>query len=250
MISVCENPLAAGVLLYPEAAKAISIARDLLKEKCGVVLTHSSARGNEIRYAEASKHLGGLGVTDRNEEQFKMNMHGTHERLMKERGQIAFFGNGLSSVPLRHAMRFKTGELHKPPIVVDALDYGLLADSFQDLGNICSQHGWQFPFQPQLLALQALLRQQREGFLVIVQHTFGSGKESPKCLQDSSLAVNAFGPPKSTLPEQVALLANGGELHYRNIEGAKSIFRIASSTGADVQMSRSPNAPLIIKKRN
>jgi hypothetical protein len=139
-------------------------------------------------------------------------MPGFAARLAGERNKIAILGNGLSNLGVGLAERHACGTLHDVPVAVDLIDYDLVLKDLQALSDRITSAGLRFPFAADLNTVEAMLQWRAQGHLEIVKHCFGRDPQKSDKMSGASLAINSFGPPFSTLAEQLNLLARGGEL--------------------------------------
>ncbi|MBN2015448.1 hypothetical protein JW766_01310 [Candidatus Dojkabacteria bacterium] len=143
---------------------------------------------------------------------------GILERIERERGKILFLGNGLSDIPLIPAALLSKGILDQPATIVDVFDYMLLKDDIYAVYELLKGNGpipqnlWYILNKTVFLCNAISL-----GRLKVIQYCFGTSN-IPAELLNSNLVVNLWGPPITTLHEQLALLTVGGELYLKGIE--------------------------------
>ncbi|MFC1609902.1 hypothetical protein ACFL6C_03000 [Myxococcota bacterium] len=159
--------------------------------------------------------LGGIGATGRTLEEMEKDIPGLKNRLAQEQGKIVFLGNGLSPAPLEAVQAFKSGRLQTPPVILDVIDYAAVAEDLAQLKKALEAKGIDFPFDEELEAAREITLAEAEGDLVVVQCLLGQDPV-PEQAKDASLVINSHGPGLDTLPEQVSLLRDGGDLATTN----------------------------------
>lgn len=200
-----------------EARKYMDVIRDVNPKKSGLEFKYKGYfrdPGHGYFYFIGSgEDLGGFGITARNLDQLEVTFPGFERRMDTETGKIVFLGNGLSDVPLIPAERYSCGEIEYPPVINDLFDYGHLYLDLLDLRTGFTLKGLRNPFENVICRLENLIEQVDLGNVVMKSYFFGS-KDVPLEYCDASFAINSFGPPVTTISEQVSILGQGGELYY------------------------------------
>ena len=161
-----------------------------------------------------SSSIGFSGIYARSLYEMEKQAVGISSVLWNETGKIEFWGNGLSPVPWEVVNPVLANpDLTSPVIVNDRFDYRLIAADIDTIINTLQEQ--ELPVPSYLLWYQqcaaSLLLGMDSGLLMPVQHTIGEAN-TPAVLHDAALAINIYGPPESTLRDQLSLLAPGGKL--------------------------------------
>jgi hypothetical protein len=157
--------------------------------------------------------IGGYGMTRRTLESIGNILPGVKDQIQTVRGKIVFLGNGFSLAPLE---ALEHAGSNKPEIVVaDAVDYRQLQ---YDLARLKAAFDAGLVEPPSLLLdtlerCNLLLDAQAAGSIKLVQHTVGGDTPLPQAMQGAQLAVNVYGPPMSTVDQQLECLSPGGKLY-------------------------------------
>jgi hypothetical protein len=189
--------------------------------------------------------IGGIGTTGRTREELEELIPGISGRLDTETGKIVFLGNGFSEVPVDLAKKFERGEISEPPAVVDIIDYKLLARDLNHLKREFENKGLSFipELQKILDSLNTMVEQIDKNNLIAVRYQFGSGTP-PASLKGAHLGINTFGPPKSTLDEQMQLMdfEHGAELYIRGGETITTVH-----PGVNIQYTKVSGKDMVFK---
>jgi len=169
--------------------------------------------------------IGGDGITKRPIEEVESHIPGIRKRLESETGKIAFLGNGFSNVPLRYAKLFRKGQIKHPPIVADMFDYIHFLDDLLHLQESYTSAQIAFPFEDILKTVREIVELSYINCIGLVTYFFG-GKAPPKELCGAQLAINCWGPPYSSLEEQLSILSKGGELYNNFWIGKREGYQV------------------------
>lgn len=153
---------------------------------------------------------GGKEIKGRTLQEYDAELPGISERLLNEVGKVIFIGNGFSDVPLTRIANENNQNLGST-IVCDLHDYRLVGEDLRFLETLFERQQIINPFIRQLRNVEALLDAAANGKLSLVSHYVGSSPVPP-LLSDADLAINVWGPPYTTVEEQVKMLRAGGEL--------------------------------------
>jgi len=164
------------------------------------------------RESQVISNIGGLCVCGREIEEINSYIPGVKDALNEETDKIVILGNGTSNLPVDLARRFKEGNLRERPVIVDLFDYDKLLVDHYRLQSLFAAKGLPAPSVDQdLESLEGIVFAIKKGTITAVNYKVGSG-DPPQNLKNASLILNFFGPPSSTLPEQLDLLKVGGKL--------------------------------------
>ncbi|MCD8484628.1 hypothetical protein LRY65_04805 [Candidatus Woesebacteria bacterium] len=189
---------------------------------------------------ETPNFLGGSGITDRStsetarlifcsENPAPEEIHQAEQEyialLTTTTRKIVFLGNGMSPTPLDVIQFFELDDTHRdlPEIVVvDTLNYAELLDELKGLQEYIDEHGFAQQAPPSLATkirtIEMLLQAEAEGKLTILQHMLTDSDRFPDEYQplvaDAELVINVYGPPESTLQQQLSCLAPDGKLLF------------------------------------
>jgi hypothetical protein len=161
-----------------------------------------------------TRHLiGGYTITSRTLARLERELPGVKEKITSQAGRIVFFGNGFSLAPLEALTQAEPGRT--PQIVIaDAIDY---RQAQLDLAKLKASFEAKLVEAPPDLTstlerCNLLLDADASGMIQLVHHVIGS-TEPPEVITSADLAVNIFGPPTSTINEQLACLKPDGTLY-------------------------------------
>jgi len=179
----------------------------------------------EVKELKSSKGIGGIGITARTIEEIEKEIPGITSRLYSEKGKVAFIGNGFSNVPVEYSLKHDS-RLEDTPIIVDMFDY---EKAYMDLKRLSVEIAHtdidkKFINHNLICAKEIFKAIQRE-YIRSVTYFFGD-KKPPSVLKNCSLVVNCFGPPISTLDEQLDMLMVGGKLYSSSISDEDELLKI------------------------
>lgn len=154
---------------------------------------------------------GGMAITSRTLADVENTFPSITERLDRTRGKIVFLGNGFSDVPLLYAERYEQKLLEEPTVVADLVNYPFALTRLEWLKQSLQESGFAFPFENQLATTRRLVTAASYGDLQLVQWLLGH-EAVPEIVKEAELAINVFGPPVETLPDQLKILKRQGVL--------------------------------------
>jgi hypothetical protein len=180
------------------------------------------------RLQKSRENIGGFGITTRNLLELETVIPGITQELLSEKGRIVFIGNGLSTAPVEILQKMDPNTA--PEIVlVDLFEYSALYQDLLRLRNLFQENGipWPGDLDDYLAKATALVGPITRGKVKTIRYVFGDGNP-PEQIREADLMVNSYGPPKSTMCEQIHCLKRGGRLftYQRDVPQA-SFARIA-----------------------
>ncbi|HET8670123.1 MAG TPA: hypothetical protein VFM05_05685, partial [Candidatus Saccharimonadales bacterium] len=159
-----------------------------------------------------SKGIGGAGITHRQLSRLEQEIPGIQEVLMSTAGKVVFLGNGLSTAPLEllELRRDNAPEI----VLVDAIDYRLLQTDLHRLQASFDAALIESPpsLRNALVRCNLIVKAESEGRLRIVSHIIGDPGLPPEA-RDADIAVNVYGPPLTTIDEQLLTVKPEGKLY-------------------------------------
>ena len=183
------------------------------KSNSGVIFTQSNGELYFQHPYNSDNRIHAV-VSHRHPDEAEKELPGIKKKLQQAAdSQVAFYGNGLSTLPIWYT-QFKSLGSKNTPYVVDMLNLDYLHEDTQRLLQILGKS----KFMPKVSwksDLESLLRSRDRGNIRLVQYLFGS-KHLPHELKSINLAINCVGPPLSTIDEQISTLALNGELITTN----------------------------------
>jgi hypothetical protein len=179
----------------------------------------------EAKELQRSKGIGGIGITARTIEEIEKEIPGITSRLYSERGKVAFIGNGFSNVPVEYALR-QGHKLGEAPIIIDMFDYEKVYVDLKRLSIELAQKDVDRTFiEHNLKCVKEIFKAIQREHIRSVKYFFGD-KKLPSVLQNCSLVINCFGPPISTLDEQLDMLMVSGKLYSSGISDEDELLKI------------------------
>jgi hypothetical protein len=171
---------------------------------------------------------GSIEIPSYDEQALERLIPGVLERIDSETGKILFINLGFSTLPLVPSRKYLNGELKDPPVIANGFDICQVRDDLLNIQEFLggpaevdprqlNRYSFNYRFLTALNNIESLYSAIQEGTLIPVDCIFGSGNV-PQELMAASLAVSPYNPlagkiTESSLHEQLAALAPGGELY-------------------------------------